>query len=119
MTTTFALDADHDLYLDASGNLAVKTGLPAVEQCCTTASLAQLGEMILETGLGIPNFQTIWIGSPNYSLWQSYLVTALTNVIGVTQVTSVTFSSEAGILAYTATIASQFGEAEIQGTIRQ
>jgi len=120
MTTTFALSEDtHDLYLDASGNIAILTGLPAVEQCCETASLAQLGEMLLETVLGIPNFESIWIGSPNYSLWQSYLVTNLSNVIGVNEVTSVTFSSEQGILSYTATIASQFGPAEIQGALSQ
>ena len=118
MTTTLALSADkHDLFLDASGNIAVLNGLAAVEQCCQTASLAQLGEMVLETGLGIPNFQAIWVGSPNYSLWQSYLVTALNNVIGVNEVVSVQFSAERGVLSYTATIASQFGAAEIQGNL--
>lgn len=118
MTTTLALSAGtNDLYLDASGNLAVISGLPAVEQCCATASKAQLGEMILETILGIPNFETIWVGSPNYSLWQSYLITALNNVLGVNEVSSIAFSSESGALSYTATIASQFGPAEIQGVI--
>ena len=118
MTTTFALSATaHDLYLDNSGNIAILTGLPAVEQCCETASLAQLGEMVLETGLGIPNFQAIWVGTPNYSLWQSYLTTALQGVIGVNEVTSIQFSAEGGILSYTATIASEFGPAEITGDI--
>lgn len=117
MTVTFALNSNNDIYLDSSGNLAILTGLQAVEQCCATASKAQLGEMILETGLGIPNFQAIWVGSPNYSLWQSYLVTALNNVIGVNEVVSVQFSAEQGILSYTATIASQFGAAEIQGAL--
>lgn len=116
MTTTLALSADtHDLYLDSSGNIAIITGLPAVEQCCETASLLQLGEAVLETGLGIPNFEAIWIGSPNYSLWQSYLITALQGVIGVNEVVSVTYSAESNVLSYTATIASQYGQAEIIG----
>lgn len=117
MTVTFGLNENHDLFLDASGNLVVLTGIDAVEQCCETASLAQLGEMVLETGLGIPNFQTIWVGTPNYPLWQSYLITALQNVIGVNEVVSVTYSAESGVLSYTATIASQYGPAEIEGVL--
>lgn len=116
MTTTFGVNSDNDLYLDASGNIAILTGIDAVVQCCETASKAQLGEMVLETGLGLPNFQSIWIGTPNYSLWQSYLVTALNNVIGVSEVVSVSYQVGSGSLNYTATIASQYGLAEVTGT---
>jgi hypothetical protein len=116
MTITFGLNSNNDLYLDASGNLAILTGIEAVEQCCETASKAQLGEMVLEIGLGLPNFQSIWVGTPNYSLWQSYLVTALNNVIGVNEVVSVSYQVADGILNYTATIASQYGSAEVTGT---
>jgi hypothetical protein len=118
MTTTFGLNDQNDLYLDASGNLAILSGLPAVEQCCATASKGQLGEMILETVLGLPNFEAVWIGTPNYSVWQSYLVNALNNVFGVNEVTSITFSAENGNLSYIATIASQYGPAEIIGAVQ-
>jgi hypothetical protein len=118
MTKTLATTADtNDLFLDVSGNIVVLSGLPAVEQCCATASKLQLGEAVLETGLGIPNFESIWIGSPNYSLWQSFLITALNNVIGVNSVESVVTNTENGILSYTATIASEFGAAEIKGSL--
>lgn len=113
MTTTFATDSNNDLYLGNDGNIVILHGLPAVTAACKTATQAQLGEMVLETELGIPNFQAVWNGSPNYPLWSLYLRNTLEAVIGVNEVTSLELQVLNNVLNYTATIASEFGQAEI------
>jgi len=117
MTITFGTNENNDLYLDAAGNLVVLTALDAVIAACKTASQAQLGEMVLETGQGIPNFQSVWVGSPNYNLWVSYLNNTLGNVSGVIAVTSIQLQQNGDTLQYVATIESQYGQAEINSTI--
>ena len=113
MTSTFGSNANQDLYLNNNGNLAVLTGLPAVIAACKTASQAQLGEMVLQIGKGIPNFQAVWVGSPNYALWNSYLMDTLNAVDGVLEVTSLQLQTNNGVLSYTAQIKSVYGPAEI------
>lgn len=113
MTTTFGTNANNDLYIGSDGNLVVLTGLQAVMAACETATKAQLGEMVLTDTQGIPNFQTIWVGSPNYALYQSFLRNTLLAVPGVLDVKSITLTALNNILSYTAVIVTQFGDAEL------
>lgn len=115
MTTTLGTNSSNDIFLDPAGNLTVLIGLPAVMGACATAAKAQLGEMVLAVGQGIPNFQTVWKGTPNYPLFASYLRTALSNVLGVKKVEDLTMSSKDNILKYTATISTEFGRQVING----
>ncbi len=114
MTVTFGINANNDLHIGNDGNLVVLSGLAAVVDACKTASQAQLGEMVLQTGKGIPNFQAVWVGSPNYALWNSYLLETLNAVDGVLEVKSLQLSTINGVLGYTATISSVYGQAEIR-----
>lgn len=115
MTTTFGTDANNDLYLDNAKNITILTGLPAVLAACETASKAQLGEMVLTLDLGIPNFQTIWVGSPNYSLYVNYLRKTLVSIPGVLEVSSLDISVANNVLSYTARIHTEFGTGAING----
>lgn len=72
MTKTLAPNANADIYIDASGNLAMDIGEQAIEDACKTASLLQLGEAIYQTNLGIPNFQAVWNGTPNIPLFEIF-----------------------------------------------
>ena len=63
MVQTFGQNANGDVYIGSDGNLVILSGLPAVEAACATASLAQLGEEVLTTGNGLPNFQAVWVGA--------------------------------------------------------
>lgn len=103
------------MYLDATNNIALATGQTAIEQAAQTASLAQLGEMILFTTQGMPAFQTVWIGTPNYSLYQSALVAAIQAINGVVAVTSVVISVSGGNMSYTAEIETIYGTTVIDG----
>lgn len=115
MTRTFATNGSNDLFLGADGNLVLLAGLPAVMAACASVARSQLREMVLAQQAGIPNFQTAWIGSPNLAIWKQYLRKQLENVSGVIEVVSLTASVSKGILAYSATIRTEFGEDSING----
>ena len=115
MAQTLGTNSNNDLFLDTNRNFAVFQGLDAVIAACETATKAQLGEMILFSQDGIPNFQTVWVGSPNYSLFESYIRNTLLSVLGVTEVKSIELKVADNVLSYTATIDSEFGLAVIDG----
>ena len=117
MTQTFAINAKNDLYIGANGNLAIVTGQTGVEQACQTASQAQLGEMILAINSGVPNFQSVWNGSPNLSIFRAFLRNTLLAVPGVLAVVSLNTSVVDHALHYQATISSTFGLIELNGKI--
>lgn len=117
MTQTFAINSNNDIYLGADGNLAIVNGQIGVEQACQTASQAQLGEMVLAITSGIPNFQTVWNGSPNLSIFENYLRDTLLTVPGVLSVVSLTTSVVDKALKYVAKISSIYGLLEINGAI--
>ena len=115
MVKTLGTDTNNDLYLGPDGNLTMLAGIQAVAGACATASKAQLGEMVLATNAGIPNFRAIWVGVPNYALWKQYLIDTLKNVEGVVQVSSLTMAASGGVLSYTATIQTIYGETQLNG----
>lgn len=117
MVQTLATNSNNDIFLDTSGNLVMLNGVEAVAAACTTACKSQLGEMVLQTGLGLPNFQTIWIGTPDYAFWQTYLQTTIQNVLGVTQVDNLTLAAKNNILSYQAQIQTIYGPTTIEGTV--
>jgi hypothetical protein len=118
MTRTLGLsDSTHDLYLGPDGNLAMLENEPAVSAACETASLAQLGEMVLATKSGIPNFQAVWTGVPNLAIWRQYLVDTLLGVDGVLAVSDLAVSQAGGVLSYRATVETTYGKTAIAGGI--
>lgn len=113
MVQTFASDSNNDIYIAENGNLAILSGAEAVAAACATATKAQLGEMVLQSTRGLPNFQAIWVGSPNYQVYQTYLRNTILSVPGVLDVQSLSLSVSGNVLRYTATIVTQFGIVEI------
>jgi hypothetical protein len=109
MVQTLGTNSINDIYIGNDGNIAVFRDLQAVLGACETASKAQLGEMVLAINSGIPNFQTVWVGSPNFAVFQSYLRNTLLAIPGVIGVESIEISSIENTLEYTATINTQFG----------
>ncbi|HZZ80042.1 MAG TPA: hypothetical protein VFE62_16130 [Gemmataceae bacterium] len=119
MVQTLALNGSHDLALNSAGSLSMLTGAQAVAAACQTACLTQLGECVLQTGYGLPNFSLIWIGTPDYALWQSYLENILLNVQGVTGVQSIALTAANHVLTYRAFITTIYDQQPIlvQGNI--
>lgn len=119
MTQTLSLNNQNDLYINSSGSLTMLTGQQAVAAACETACQTQLGECVLQTGYGLPNFSLIWVGTPDYALWQSYLEQILLNVAGVSGVQSISLSAQNHTLSYSAQITTIYDAQPIliQGNI--
>lgn len=117
MVQTFSTNSSQDIFIGSDGNLSVSTGLQGVIDACETATYAQLHEMVLANNLGMPNYQTIWIGQPNYPIWNLYLRNTLESVAGVNSVKNIQISRGNNILNYTATIKTDFGTTTISGSV--
>jgi hypothetical protein len=115
MTITLAANSNNDIFIGGDGSLSVVSGLDAVTQACKQAAQAQLGEMVLSTDQGVPTFQTIWNGSPNIPQFVAYLRRTLMTVPDVIEVTALAAVVSDGVLSYTATIKTNYGEAAING----
>ena len=115
MVKTLGTNSNHDIYIQPNGNLAFLSGQEAVEGACATASKLQLGEAVLQTTLGIPNFQAVWIGTPNIKVFESYLRNTLLSVEGVVSVVSLRAAYADNVLSYTAEIESQYGTLFLNG----
>jgi len=115
MSVVISVDAKNDLYIGASGSLALSSGLAAVMQACQQAAQTQLGEMIYATDQGLPNFAAVWNGAPNLAQFEAYLRRMLGQVDGVTAVIDATVSVANNVLSYTATIQTIYGRGVING----
>lgn len=115
MTRLLAVDPTNDIYIAFDGNLAINTGLFAVLQACAHAVKAQLGEMVLQTQNGIPNFQLVWRGAPNLLQFESYIRTAILQVDGVLEIVSLTASVASDAVTYQATIRTVYGLGDVNG----
>jgi len=116
MTKTFAVDKNNDLYLDTIGNIAIVTDIEAVLQNCMHVVRTVLGEIVLQVDQGIPDFETIWAGVPNYSQYEASVRRALLNVDGVIEVISFTmYTDDKNGFYYTAVIRTEFGNGTING----
>lgn len=125
---SIARNAAGDIYLDASGNLAMVVDEAAVAQNCVEAMKVRLGECILNLARGLPYFQAIW----NNWLPAQFTAAARVQLLTVPNVTAVpSFTIEQVVFVdpntglqslkavYTATIENTFTDAalEISGTI--
>jgi hypothetical protein len=107
--TILTTAATNDLYLDPSGNLALGTGVAAVQQACQNVSRASLGEEVLSINNGIPFFQVVFVGVPNIQIFEAYLRSALLTVPSVVEIQNLTTAIAGGTLSYTVTVETQYG----------
>lgn len=107
----------NDLFLGLDGNLVLSTGLNAVLYSCQNISQTVSGECVLQTTRGIPDFETVWAGTPNLSQWEIALRSALLSVDGVLDIVSVILDRQSDIFSYTVTISTVYGEGAINGLV--
>lgn len=112
-----AVDEKNDMYIGENGNLALNSGIDAIMQACANAVKAQLGEMILETNRGIPNFQTVWNGAPNIAQFEAFLRRTILEVEGVTNILNLTTRVNNGTLFYEVDIQTIYGSEVLNGEL--
>ena len=91
---TVALDADtHDLYLDSSGNMAFHTAFYNVVAQRIKCKLQTLqGEWYQNSDMGVPYLDAVFVKNPDLKVIRALLVSAISSVPGVTQITNLTLS---------------------------
>ncbi len=111
----FGVDSNNDMYTGPDGNIAIVTGLEAVKQACEHVMKTMLTEMVLAYNQGLPNFQIVWVGAPNIPQFEAAARAALQAVPDVIQVAEFDTIVQNNVLAYTAVIQTNFGDAVING----
>lgn len=107
---SLSVNNQNDLYLDASGNLAISEGLAACMENCAQAVRALLSEMVLAMDEGTPFFQTIWAGGrPYIPAFEVSVRERILGVPGVTGVRSLSSELRGSTLHYTATVSTIYG----------
>jgi hypothetical protein len=110
--TSLAVNANNDLYLDTTGNIATVDGIYAVLQQCEHAVKAMLGEMIYAVNRGMPTMETVWL-SQDLPRWEAAAYVAIQRVPGVKEVLSVVTEIQGDSLVYNAVIRTIYGEGAI------
>jgi len=113
---TLAKNENRDLYLDSSGNIAISTDLQACLEACENAVSTLLGEQIYQIDEGMPNFELIWNGTPNYKQFEIAIRNTLESVENVLEVTNFSFDvAESNTFRYNAEIKTIFGLGVVNG----
>jgi len=109
---TIGLNANRDLYIDGSGNLAILTGVDALAQSCQARVEAQLREMLYAYNQGMPMLDTVFRQQRLAQFVAAGRARILT-VSGVIQVKSFVVTIQNGVLTYTASILTQYSPSTI------
>lgn len=116
MVQSVAINANGDTYLDASGNLAMVSGVGAVSQNCVTAMRAVKGEMQYNLTGGMPYAATAF-NTYNPIAFEAAARKIIGAVTGVTAVTSFAVTKVGGALQYSASIQTIYGPATVTGSV--
>ena len=87
---TFAQNASGDSYLDASGNIAIITGVDSVSQTVSNALQLWLGEYQFNTTIGVPWFNILGQNF-NQLLVNTYIEQAVLAVPFVASIVSINY----------------------------
>lgn len=109
--------AANDIYLNDLGNINLSSGIQAILENCAQAAKTRLGELVLNTNLGIPYFTTLFIGVPLVEPFNAALRAAWLAVEGVIEVVSLITTRENNTFIYTATIRTVEGVGELSANI--
>ena len=116
MTTNFAIDSDNGFLL-SQNQIVLLEGVEAIAVNCTTEVQTLTGEDPYFQLKGMPNFQTIWEGSPNVPDFETSLRDALLNINGVFNATNFIYDLNDNILTYSIEIQTFIGFTTIEGIL--
>lgn len=106
---TFKTNKNNDIELNGRGDIALATDLEACIETCRSAVSTMLNEQIYNIDEGVPNFQALWGGSPNFQQAEIAIRNTLENVENVESVVSFEFERDGSEFRYNAIIKTVFG----------
>jgi hypothetical protein len=101
--TVIGTDSNNDIYQDANGDIALLSGVAALQQDCVHALQAQLREMVLAYDQGMPTMDDVF-QSANLQKYSAVGITTLLAINGVTGVQSFVAQFVDGQMVYEADI---------------
>ena len=111
--------AYNDLYLDKERNISVSFDQEALLEQCAQAAKTLLGELIFNVDVGIPYFQSVWIGVPNMQQFNVALRRSFLSIPNVIEVLSLVVlqsdKSDVNTINYNAVIRTIYGLGELNG----
>ena len=116
MRTNFAID-DNNGFLIVEDQAVLLEGKEAIAVNCTTEAQTLLGENPYFQENGMPNFETVWQGSPNIPAFESALRDILVSIIGVFNANNFSYTLENNILDYSIDIQTLVGTTTITGSL--
>lgn len=111
---TLSINSNDDIYLDASGNLAIDTGKQALADIATNKTRTVYGEVPLDAQAGIPFFDVVF-NKFDPSLFKQFLFATLKEVPEVTEVLQYSYEIKDGKLTYSAVLKTSEGEVTVNG----
>ena len=112
---TIAINDSNDIYLNASGNLMVKSDLEAMADILTNKAQCNRGGLRYDTEKGIDFFNTIF-ASPCYpDLFQAQLTSELADTDEVLSVSDYEAETNDNVYEYTVNITTSYGKVALNG----
>lgn len=115
MTQSFSTNENNDLFIGTDNNLAISSGVQAVEFACANAAKAQFQEMIYAYDKGVANFPTIWTNSVNVAQFEASVRAAILAVPGVIGIKSFDMIVADNAMNYRAVIVTIYGTGNLNG----
>lgn len=111
---TIAINENNDIYIDDSGNLAIKKDLPALGDIYIN-KIQTLKNELLYSDKGIDYFNTIFANPTYPDLFQNELQNEIVNTESTISIDSFESKQENDIYKYVAKIQTEYGELYING----
>lgn len=112
---TISINQNNDIYLDASGNIALTVDINALADISKNKVLTTLGEAEYNQLAGIPYFETIFCDTPKIDLFQTAIIETLENTENIERVTNFDYTQNEGVFSYSLTEITSYGNIELQG----
>lgn len=97
---TLATNETNDIFIDASGNIAVASGQAASAQTVRHAVLTNYGELPLDQTAGVPYFNTVFTDAPNLEAFRQEVQRTAEGVEEVRSVSDFVIQIKNGVLRY-------------------
>lgn len=107
----------HDIYLDATGQLAMADGRESRAQILEATVLTKRGELFYDTRRGIPYFETLFSDPNRIIIWEKYMRDAVTELDFVKEIKSfdIEYVPSDHLLTYKLVVETDEGEVTIEG----
>lgn len=112
---TISINSNNDLYLDASGNVAITKDINALADISKNKVLTNYGEPLYNQLTGIPYFDTMFTDSPKIDLFQAAIIKDLENTENIQRVSKFEYNQSNGIFNYSVTEQTPYGEITLNG----